>query len=73
MARALPEDGRAAYIQPFQDSLTTPEGQKPIEEDADRRKEVLASVLAEVKGLGDGSEKGMSSVAVRSPNVPHFR
>ncbi|KAM5534416.1 hypothetical protein V8D89_011883 [Ganoderma adspersum] len=57
LARALPEDGRPAYIQPFQDSLATPEGQKPLEEDEERRRKVFTSVLAEVKGLGDGSEK----------------
>ncbi|PIL37471.1 hypothetical protein GSI_01165 [Ganoderma sinense ZZ0214-1] len=57
LARALPEDGRPAYIQPFQESLATPEGQKILEEDEDRRRKVFTSVLAEVKGLGDGSEK----------------
>ncbi|RPD66815.1 PCI-domain-containing protein [Lentinus tigrinus ALCF2SS1-7] len=57
LARALPEDGRAAYIQPFQESVSTPEGQKPIEEDEEKRRKVLASVIAEVKGLGGGSEK----------------
>ncbi len=60
MARALPEDGQPAYIQPFQDSLATPEGQKSLEEDVERRKQVFTSVLVEVKGLGDGSEKGAS-------------
>ncbi|KAI1796046.1 PCI-domain-containing protein [Ganoderma leucocontextum] len=57
LARALPEDGRPAYIQPFQESLATPEGQKPLDEDEERRRQVFASVLSEVKGLGDGSEK----------------
>ncbi|KAI0722590.1 PCI-domain-containing protein [Earliella scabrosa] len=57
LARTLPEDGRAAYIQPFQESLATSEGQKPIEEDEERRRKVLGSVLEEVKGLGDGSDK----------------
>ncbi|KAI0677204.1 PCI-domain-containing protein [Trametes maxima] len=57
LARSIPEEGRAAFIQPFQDSLNTPEGQKPIEEDAERRRKTLSTVLNEVKGLGDGSEK----------------
>ncbi|KAI0722310.1 PCI-domain-containing protein [Cerioporus squamosus] len=57
LARALPEDGRAAYIQPFQESLASAESQKPIDEDEERRRKVFGSVLAEVKGLGDGSEK----------------
>ncbi|KAI0751139.1 PCI-domain-containing protein [Daedaleopsis nitida] len=57
LARALPEDGKAAYVQPFQDSLTIPEGGKPVEEDEEKRRQVLGSVLDEVKGLGDASEK----------------
>ncbi|KAI0758225.1 PCI-domain-containing protein [Fomes fomentarius] len=57
LARALPEDGRPAYVQPFEQSLATPEGQKPIEEDEERRRKVLGEVLDEVKGLGEGSEK----------------
>ncbi|KAI9064881.1 PCI-domain-containing protein [Trametes sanguinea] len=57
LARSVPEDGRQAYIQPFQDALSTPEGQKPIEEDEERRRKVLASVIEQVKGLGEGSEK----------------
>ncbi len=61
LARALPEDTRAAYIQPFQESLASAEGQKPIEEDEERRRKVFGSVIAEVTGLGDGSDKGASS------------
>ncbi|TBU32985.1 PCI-domain-containing protein [Dichomitus squalens] len=57
LARALPEEGRPAYIQPFQESLATPEGQKPLDEDEERRRQVFGTVLPEVKGLGDGSEK----------------
>ncbi|RDX53739.1 PCI-domain-containing protein [Lentinus brumalis] len=57
LARALPEDTRAAYIQPFQESLASAEGQKPIEEDEERRRKVFGSVIAEVTGLGDGSDK----------------
>ncbi|EJF62277.1 PCI-domain-containing protein [Dichomitus squalens LYAD-421 SS1] len=57
LARALPEEGRPAYIQPFQESLATPEGQKPLDEDEERRRQIFGTVLPEVKGLGDGSEK----------------
>ncbi|KAI9000684.1 PCI-domain-containing protein [Trametes punicea] len=57
LARTVPEDARTAYIQPFQDALTTAEGQKPIEEDEQRRRKVLSSVIEHVKGLGEGSEK----------------
>ena len=66
LARALPEDGQAAYIQPFQDSLATAEGQKTLEEDVERRRQVFGTVLPEVKGLGDGSEKGASCRVVPS-------
>ncbi|KAH9854993.1 PCI-domain-containing protein [Lenzites betulinus] len=57
LARTISEDGREAFIQPFQDAATTVEGQKPIEEDEDRRRKVLGSVLEQVKGLGDGTAK----------------
>ncbi|KAI0775891.1 PCI-domain-containing protein [Trametes elegans] len=57
LARTIPEDGQAAYIQPFQEALNTPEGQKPIEEDEERRRKVLVSVIEQVKGLGDGTDK----------------
>ncbi|OSD04495.1 PCI-domain-containing protein [Trametes coccinea BRFM310] len=57
LARSVSEDGREAYIQPFQDALSTPEGQKPIDEDEERRRKVLVSVIEQVKGLGAGSEK----------------
>jgi translation initiation factor 3 subunit M len=38
--------------------VKTEEGKKPIEEDEARRKSVVKSVLQQVNGLGDGSEKG---------------
>lgn len=59
LARSLPEEQRPAFVQPFQDALVTAEGQKPLEEDADRRSQVLSKVLGEVKDLGHGSERGM--------------
>lgn len=58
LALSLPEDQRPNYVQPFQDVLTTQEGQKPIEEDEERRRKALTLVLGEVKGLGEGSERG---------------
>ncbi|KAK7696295.1 hypothetical protein QCA50_000949 [Cerrena zonata] len=57
LALSLPEDQRPPYVQPFQDTLTTPEGQKPLEDDVERRKKILVTVLGEVKGLGEGSER----------------
>ncbi|KAI0832776.1 PCI-domain-containing protein [Trametes gibbosa] len=57
LARTISEDGREAFTQPFHDAVSTVEGQKPIDEDEDRKREVLGSVLEQVKGLGDGSAK----------------
>lgn len=58
LALGLPEDQRPPYVQPFQDLLTTLEGQKPLEEDLERREKALIAVLGEVKGFGEGSERG---------------
>lgn len=58
VVRNRSEEDRAAFIKPFQDALKTGEGQKPLEEDIDRRKKIFLMVLNQVKGLGDGSEKG---------------
>lgn len=43
---------------PFQNALKSGEGKKPIEEDENRRKLIISKVLADVKGLGEGSDKG---------------
>ncbi|KAK7470302.1 hypothetical protein VKT23_001733 [Stygiomarasmius scandens] len=55
--RTRPEEERIAFIHPFQDAMKIGEGQKPMEEDQERKKKVFAMVLSEVKGLGDGNEK----------------
>ncbi|KIY52318.1 PCI-domain-containing protein [Fistulina hepatica ATCC 64428] len=57
LARTWPEETRPAYVQPFADALKTPEGQKPLDEDGPRKKQVLSTVLAEVTSLGDGSDE----------------
>ncbi|KAL1940032.1 hypothetical protein VTO73DRAFT_9367 [Trametes versicolor] len=57
LARSISEDAREAFLQPFKDAVTTPEGQKPIDEDEERRRNVLGSVIEQVKGLGEGTEK----------------
>jgi translation initiation factor 3 subunit M len=59
LVRNRPEEERTAFIRPFQDALRTEEGGKPIEEDEDRRRKIFDMVLCEVKGLGDGTEKGV--------------
>lgn len=56
--RGLPEDERSATVSRFKDALKTPDGQKPLADDVQRKKEVFSMTIGEVKGLGDGSEKG---------------
>jgi hypothetical protein len=58
LVRHRSEEERAAFIRPFQDVLKKEEGRKPIEEDEKRRRKIFAMVLTEVKGLGEGSDKG---------------
>ncbi|KAH7343459.1 hypothetical protein B0J17DRAFT_642429 [Rhizoctonia solani] len=55
--RGLSDENRAAYIRPFQDALLTPEGQKPLAEDADRKKKVIGMVREKVVSLGEGSDR----------------
>ncbi|OJT15468.1 Eukaryotic translation initiation factor 3 subunit M [Trametes pubescens] len=57
LARSISEDAREAFLQPFKDAVTTPEGQKPIDEDEERRRNVFGSVVEQVKGLGEGTDK----------------
>jgi translation initiation factor 3 subunit M len=56
--RNRPEEERAPFIAPFQNAFKSGEGRKPIKEDESRRKLVLSKLIQEVKGLGDGSDKG---------------
>jgi translation initiation factor 3 subunit M len=58
VVRHQSDEDRAAFIKPFQDALKTDERQKPLEDDINRRRRIFSMVLREVKGLGDGSEKG---------------
>ncbi|KAJ7228221.1 hypothetical protein GGX14DRAFT_412384 [Mycena pura] len=57
IVRHRSEEERAAFIRPFQDALRTEPGKKPLGEDQERRRKLFSMVLAEVKTLGDGSEK----------------
>ncbi|KAK7049708.1 hypothetical protein VNI00_005739 [Paramarasmius palmivorus] len=57
IVRNRAEDDRAAFIRPFQDALKVGEGQKAIDEDEEKRRKVCSMVIAEVHGLGDGTEK----------------
>ncbi|KAJ7068720.1 PCI domain-containing protein [Mycena amicta] len=54
IVRHRPEEERAVFIRPFQDAL---KGNKPLDEDKQRRRKVFSMVLAETKSLGEGSEK----------------
>jgi len=69
VVRNRSDEDRAAFIKPFQDILKTEEGQKPLEEDAARRRKIFSMVLSEVKGLGDGSEKGVDLFFRRADNT----
>ncbi|PPQ63150.1 hypothetical protein CVT24_005790 [Panaeolus cyanescens] len=55
--RTKSDEERASFVAPFQNALKTAEGKKPIEEDEPRRKLILSKLLADVKGLGDGTER----------------
>lgn len=59
IVRNQSDDERAAFIRPFQEALKTGEGQKPLDEDEERRKKIFAMAITEVKGFGDGNEKGV--------------
>lgn len=58
LAQGRSDEEKAAFVQPFEEALTTAEGQKPFEEDEERRRKVLASVLPEVKSIGNGTDRG---------------
>lgn len=62
VVRSQSEEDRAAFIKPFQDAFKTPEGAKPLEENIERRREIFSMVLTQVKGYGEGSEKGELTV-----------
>ncbi|KAI0089175.1 PCI domain-containing protein [Irpex rosettiformis] len=57
LAQGRSDEEKATFIQPFENDLTISEGQPPLEEDEERRRAVLEKVVAEVKGLGQGSER----------------
>jgi translation initiation factor 3 subunit M len=64
LARGLVDESRLTFIKPFQEALVTDKRQKPFDEDPERRRKVISMVLAEVKGLGQGSERGMRHLPV---------
>ncbi|KAI5119609.1 hypothetical protein M0805_005779 [Coniferiporia weirii] len=57
IARSRPESERPAFREPFADALKTAEGQKPLGDDAERKKQVALQVVEALDGLGEGSDK----------------
>jgi translation initiation factor 3 subunit M len=53
-----PEPERAPYVQSIREKLAEEEGQTPLSEDVSRRREVLSIVFEDVKGLGEGTDRG---------------
>ena len=60
LAQGRSDEEKTGYVQSFEEILTTSEGQKPLEEDEERRRRAITLVLKEVNGLGGGSDKGAS-------------
>ena len=58
IAQRRPEPERAPYVQSIEKKLAVGEGQTPLSEDIERRREVFSVVFEDVKGLGDGTERG---------------
>ncbi|KAJ4479179.1 hypothetical protein J3R30DRAFT_3475092 [Lentinula aciculospora] len=57
LVRNQPDEERAASIRPFQEALSTVEGQKPLSEDEERRRKIFVKILSAIKGLGHGQER----------------
>lgn len=72
LAQGLSEEERSVYAQPFVDLLSSPEGQKSIEEDDGRKKQVIALVLKQVRGVGEGTEKGTSHSSLDDISLKPF-
>jgi hypothetical protein len=58
IAQSRPEPERAPYVQSIRQKLTVEDGQTPLSEDVARRREAFSVVFGDVKGLGEGSERG---------------
>lgn len=58
IAKSRPESAREAFRQPYDDTLKTEEGQKPLEEDLERRRHVFGKVVDAIDGLGEGPDRG---------------
>lgn len=65
ITRNRSDEERAAFVAPFQNALKSGDGRKPIDEDENRRKLILSKLVQEIRGLGDGSDKG--ALMAKSP------
>ena len=66
IAQSRPEPERAPYVQSIQKKLEVEEGETPLSEDVERRREVFSDVFEDIKGLGEGTERG----AVQNTSQP---
>ena len=58
VVRGRSDEERQAVIRSFAEAIKADESKKPFGEDYDRRRHVFTQLLSEVKGLGDGTDKG---------------
>lgn len=69
LARPENEESRLHFIKPFQDALVTADGQTPLADDENRRKRIVELLVAEIRGLGDGNERGIDLYSLLSPRM----
>ena len=67
ISQTRPEAERAPYVQSIQQKIAVEEGQTPLSGDVERQREVFSAILGNVKGLGEGSERGASSYSLLLP------
>jgi translation initiation factor 3 subunit M len=63
ISQSRPEPERAPYIQSIRQRFTVQEGQPPQSKGVERRRQVFSAVFGDVKGLGEGTERGASKFA----------
>ncbi|KAF8638604.1 hypothetical protein AX17_002145 [Amanita inopinata Kibby_2008] len=57
IVRGRSDEERAAIVHPFVEIVEIKEGQKPFNEDDDRRRQVFSKIISELKSLGEGTER----------------
>ena len=71
MSKPRVDEERTAFIRPFAEALATPESEKPFAESPQRRRKVVEQVLVEVKGFGEGTERGACEQAYVFAHTAH--